>query len=189
MFVRAMKVLVLMAGALGVIGFFEPFFDYGNDLPISPYRIARGFSAEELGMQDQPARARSINDEFQYEHSADPTIKNERHSPVPYYFLSALAFMLIGLGAVFVGRFTGIAALFSLMASLLALGGWMREFRVDRDIVREGGHAMMTSGSSLLLVSGLLGLVASIVVLARRDPGRPKPPPPPPVIPEARLVR
>lgn len=184
-----MKVLVLMAGALGVVGFFEPFFDYGNGLPISPYRIVRGFDADELGMQDRPAQVRAVNDEFQYEHSADPNVKVERRSPVPYYFLSALAFVIIGLVAVVVGRFSGIAALFSLAGSMLALGGWMREFRVDRDIVREGGHAMMTGASSLLLVSGLLGLVGSLVVLARRDPGRPKPPPPPPVLPEARLLR
>ena len=72
---------------------------------------------------------------------------------------------------------------------MLALGGWMHELRIDRELVRAGGERMMTHGATLLLISGLLGLVGSIMVLVKREPAKPKPPPPPPEIPQARVVR
>ena len=62
-----MKVLVLLAGCAGVLGFFQPFFDYG-ERPVSAYRILTGFTAEELGLEPyQKGMLRDYNERIQRE--------------------------------------------------------------------------------------------------------------------------
>jgi hypothetical protein len=186
MLVRAMKVLVLIAGCVGMIGFFEPFFDYG-DMPVSAYRVARGFDPEAAGVHERPEIYESYG-KNSVRLSFDDGSKPRLATPIPIYFASALVFLVVGFTAIVVGRFSGLFALFSLAASMLALGGWLRELRIDREITRAGGDGMMVVGAKLLLLSGLLGLLGSIVVLIKREPAKPKPPRPPPELPEARVV-
>lgn len=182
-----MKVLVLLAGCVGVIGFFEPFFEYG-DVPVSAYRIAHGFDPEQLGLKARPAHLHDLDEGIQWE-PADVGLKDhERQSPVPYYFISAIVFLLVGFGAIVIGRLSGFVALPSLAAAMFAIGGWMREVRIDRELVRAGGTGMLAVGAKLLLLSGLLGMLGSVVVLIKREPAKPKPPPPPPDIPVARVI-
>lgn len=182
-----MKVVVLVAGCLGVIGFFEPFFQH-RDLEVSAHRIVTGFDWEEINLTKRRAYLVDLNDNPAMEQALGLNFNNAI-SPVPFYFISAIVFLVVGFVSLVYGRLSGFAALFSLSAAMLALGGWMRELRVDRELVRAGGERMMTHGATLLLISGLLGLVGSIMVLVKREPAKPKPPPPPPDIPQARVVR
>jgi hypothetical protein len=177
-----MKALVLVAGCLGAIGFFEPFFDYRGE-PVSAYRIASGFDAEVIRSPDRET--------FIDPDSGLQMIRvklEQKTSPIPFYFLSAIVFLLAGFAAIVVGRFSGFVALITLSGALLALGGYMHEVNLDRRLVRAGGEALLSHGATLLLVSGLLGLVASIVVLVKREPAKPKPPKPPPELPVARVI-
>jgi hypothetical protein len=182
-----MKVLVLLAGMVGVLGFFQPFFEYDKQ-PISAYRIVRGTHVDGGTVVHRVLHMRDPHsqdwDGREFPETGDHT------SPVPFYFASAFVMILVALVAFAMRRLSGFAALFSLAAGMLAIGGYLNEVRIDREVVRAGFHAMLTSGASLLLVSGLLGFAASLVVLIKREPDRRKPPPKPPEInlPEARLI-
>ena len=56
-----MKVLVLVAGCVGVIGFFEPFFQY-RDLEVSAHRIASGVDWEEINVTQRRAYLVDLDD-------------------------------------------------------------------------------------------------------------------------------
>ena len=71
---------------------------------------------------------------------------------------------------------------------MLATGGYLNALNLSRQLVRAGHPALLAHGATMLLISGLLGLVASIVALVKREPPKPKPPRPPAQLPEARLV-
>ena len=179
-----MKVLVLIAGSIGVIGFFEPFFIDRHGEPVSADRIASGYDAE-------VARSPHPEEKYVDSETGRPMLRvkiDHDTSPIPFYFISALVFLFVGFAAIVVGRFSGFAALCSLSAALLALGGYMHELIVDRKLTRASIDAMVSHGATMLLVSGLLGLVGSIVVLVNREPAKPKPPKPPPELPVARVI-
>ncbi|HEX5062153.1 MAG TPA: hypothetical protein VFV99_22440 [Kofleriaceae bacterium] len=180
---RWMKVLVLVAGFLGVLGFVEPFFEIG-DVEVSAYRIASRADSLVVRLTREPIYA----DEARFEVGGITVEPRATRSMIPYYFASAIVFLLVGFIALVRGRLSGFVALPSLCAALFALGGWMREYRFDRDLVRDGHPALLAVGAKLLLLSGLLGLIGSVVVLVKREAEVPKPPPPPPEIPEARVV-
>lgn len=193
--VKWMKLVLLVVGIVGGFAFFEPFYDYGQ-LEVSPYRMVTGFTAEELGLENDPIRLREVNDTVMYEDVAVlrgfyRRTNERRVALVPCFFAAAVLWGLIGLGAIVAGRLGFMAALFTLAASLLAIGGYMREYRWQRDLLREGHAAILSTSATLLLVTGLVALAASIVALIWRDPGRPKKPTAPPAvdIPAARIVR
>lgn len=188
-----MKLVLLVAGVVGGIGFYQPFYEY-RGLEISPYRMVTGYRAEEVGLQNDPIRLRELNDTVMREniiaYRGFTVEKKTRANTVPYLFAGAAIWLLVGLGAIVVGRFGFTAALFTLAGSLLALGGYMREYKWQRDLIRDGEPSILASSSTLLLVTGLVALAASLVALIWRDPGRPKKPPPARTveIPEARVV-
>jgi uncharacterized heparinase superfamily protein len=66
----------------------------------------------------------------------------------------------------------------------------MRELKISRMLAPDGGHVELSTGATLLLLSGLVALIASLVVLVKREPDRPvKPPRPPPIeLPVARVI-
>lgn len=184
-----MKVVVLLAGLIGVLGFFQPFFAYrGHE--VSAYRIVRGSQYPGGRIVGEIADLRADHDYSPSWQINPPIEPSGNMSPVPIYFASAIVMVLVGLVAFAMRRFSGFGALFSLAAGMLAIGGWLNEVRVDRDLVRAGFRAMLTTGGTLLLVSGLIGFAASLVVLIKREPNRPKPPPKPPEIelPVARVI-
>ena len=184
--------VVLLAGLVGVLGFFQPFFTYRGD-KISAYRIMRGSTVPGGRIVADLTNLRADKDDvpkWELAPRIEPSLQSAPMSPVPIYFASAAVMILVGLLAFAMRRFSGFAALFSLAAGMLAIGGWLNEVRTDRDLVRAGIPAMITTGATLLLVSGLVGFAASLVVLIKREPNRPKPPPKPPEIelPVARVI-
>ena len=179
-----MKVLVLIAGCIGAVGYFEPFFiDHGERLTAS--RLL-DYDADRLGKANEPvrfydAKGMPIFDE------AD-LYKQPKQSPVPFFFLSAIVFLIVGFVSIVLGSFNFVLALCSFSAAMLALGGYMHAVNLSRHLAHDGHPAHLAHGATMLLVSGLLGLVASIVALVKREPPKPEPPKPPPQLPEARLI-
>lgn len=190
-----MKYVVLVAGAVGMLGFFEPFFVFelgDRKVDASPRALLLGFDDPKL----EPLR---------YEEAPD-CVKNvlqldggqvlggyvcgqaDKHkSYVPYYFASTIIFVLLSLWAIVRRRMSGFAGVLTLPASFLAIGGWLREMKLDRLI--ESSH--ITTGAHLLGVSGLIALAATIVLLVWREPPLlpKKKPVAKPTLPEARIVR
>lgn len=94
--------------------------------------------------------------------------------------------MLLALWAIVRRRMSGLAGLLTLPASFLAIGGWLRELKLDRLI--ETSHT--STGATLLGLSGIIALVATIVLFVRAEPPRPPPKKKTAVeIPSARVVR
>lgn len=192
---RAMKYVVLLAGAIGVLGFFQPFFVFElgkHDVEASAHALLVGFddpTLEPLRYEDATECAQNV---FQ---SKDGTIlsgyscgKPDKHpSYVPYYFLSTIIFALAGLWAIVRRRMSGLAGVLTLPASFLATGGWLRELKLDR--LSETSHTAL--GATLLGVSGIVALLATVVLLVWREPAQPakKTPVVKPTLPEARVVR
>lgn len=94
--------------------------------------------------------------------------------------------LLAGIVAVIRRRMGGFLGLFTLAASLLAIGGWLRELRLDR--INEGSHTAI--GGTLLGVSGVICLLATVAVMISREPPVVKKTPAiKPSLPVARIVR
>lgn len=192
---RSVKFVVLAAGALGVLAFFLPFFHFelgSHSLDATPYQLLFGFDDPKLDVlgtegpecihEVMPSETGDVVSGT----TCDP--KNVHHSYVPMYFLSSIGLVLVGLYALVRRRLSGTPALFvALPASLLAIGGWLRELKLDR--TSAGSHT--TTGAVLLGLSGLVALIATIALLVRPEPRRVKKPPvaKPPTLPTARVVR
>jgi len=193
--VRWLKFVVLVAGAIGLAGFFLPFFVFETgrtEMRVSGYHLLVGFGNPEL---DQIAgetspncikEALPINVGGGIGYSCDPEGPHSHRSYVPYYFLSTAVMLLVGLIAAIRRRMGGLLGLFTLAASLLALGGWLRELRLDR--INETSHTAI--GGTLLGVSGVFCLLATVAVLIWREPHPIKKKRTiEPTLPEARIVR
>ena len=192
---RAMKFVVLLAGALGVLGFFVPFFvfDLGKQkVEASAYTLLVGFDDPALEPLRKEAAPDCITETFQFDNGSMLSgyscgNADKHNSYVPYYFLSGIVFSLLALWAIVRRRMSGLAGVLILPASFLAMGGWMREMKLDR--LTETSHT--TTGATLLGVSGILAFAATVVLLVRREPPAPakKKPIEKPTLPEARIVR
>ena len=191
---RWMKVVVLLAGALGVLSFFVcPFFVFETDaqsIRATPYELLVGFANpahDKLGFEKPgPDCVKEALTPSLVGVSCNPQAAQSHRSFVPLYFISSAVLVLIGLIAIALRRLSGWLGLVTLAASLLAIGGWLREMRVDR--YSEGSH--VAYGAALLGVSGVIALLASIAVMIWREPERKKKKPTVvPVLPEARVVQ
>ena len=174
-----MKLVLLAAGLVGGLAFFLPFrVEQGRDIvPMNALHEVE----DDPGLCDAPLTRgiNLINDDCLHD-----KIPHHR-SYIPFYFLSAIVFLLIGIVALVRGRVGGFGALGGFAAALLALGGPLRELRAH-----DHNNSSLAIGAALLAISGALALVASVLVLGKHEPERPpKPPKKPPIdLPEARIV-
>jgi hypothetical protein len=191
---RAMKFVVLLAGALGVLAFFLPFFqfDLGNrKVEASARTLLAGFDDPALAPLAKEGEPECTQNVIQLDDgnilSGQTCGKPDKHdSYVPYYFLSAIVFVLLSLWAIVRRRMSGLAGVLTLPASFLAIGGWLREMKLDR--YSESSH--ITTGAHLLGISGLLALAATIWLLVKSEPHPAKKKPVvKTTLPEARVVR
>jgi hypothetical protein len=192
---RAMKYVVLLAGALGVLAFFLPFFVFevgSRRVEASAYTLLVGFDDPALEPLRHEAAPDCVQNVLQLDNGSILGgyvcgQADKHNSYVPYYFASAIVFSLLALWAIARRRMSGLAGVLALPASCLAIGGWLRELKLDR--LSETSHT--TVGASLLGLSGILALLATVVLLVRREPPRPakKKPMEKPTLPEARVVR
>ena len=126
-----LKVVVLLAGGLGVLGFFLPFFvfDLGNrKVNATGYELAFGSRdpvVEKLATMKVPlcAKARDTGEQL----CAWDEVPSTR-SVVPLYFLSTIAFLLASVHAIWRKRMDLFGGLTVLAASLFAIGCWLHEF-------------------------------------------------------------
>lgn len=182
-----MKVVVLLAGALGVLAFFLPYFTFnveGRKIDATPYQLASGTG--------DPLISKLVSDQNPMCWSSPDT--NERvcdyeglpttHSIVPLYFLSTIAFLLTAAYAIWRKRMDVFGGLTVLAASLFAIGCLLHELNSEHH------HGVLPSigpGALLLGLSGLLAMGPAIAIIYWREPD------PVPLfkirVPQARVVR
>lgn len=190
---RAMKYVVLLAGAVGVLGFFQPFFVFeigSRRIEASAHTLLVGFDDPKLDVlryEESPdCIHESIATDNGYVLGGTSCGHGDKHkSYAPIYFASAVIFVLLALWAIARRRMSGLAGVLTLPASFLAIGGWLRELKLDR--FSETSHTSI--GATLLGVSGIIGLLATIVVFVRAEPPRPPKKKKPVELPAARVVR
>jgi hypothetical protein len=193
-FLRSMKLVVLLAGLVGIGAYFLPCFVFElgpRKIEVTAYTMTVGFddpALEPLRHESQPDCVQNVT---QFDNGSVLSgyvcgQADDHLSYVPIYFASAAIFVLLALWAIIRRRMSGLAGLLTLPGSFLAIGGWLREMKLDR--LSETSH--VTTGAYLLGVSGLLALAATIVLLIKSEPRLPrKKPVVKATLPEARVVR
>ncbi|HUS27472.1 MAG TPA: hypothetical protein VMZ53_03155 [Kofleriaceae bacterium] len=183
---RWMKVIVLVAGGLGVLAFFLPYytFEYSDThelVPASGYHLAVGFPNPAHDHWRYQVRTRCMPDD-QYCHE-DLEGAELHHIRVPLYFWTALVFLVVGIVSIWRKRMSIPAGFATLVASLFGVGLWLNELNHDW-MTPESTPAI---GCTLLGIAALLSLAPSIAVLYWREPD------PIPLfkirVPQARVVR
>jgi hypothetical protein len=177
--VRLLKLVLLVAGALGGIGFFLPFVHDG-DRSISA-RDALTRVEEDWTLCDRPLTRGLYLPPDECKHTVygqdQPVGPAPTHrSYLPFYFVGPAVMLVVAAIALVRRRLGGLLALCALPASLVAIGGPLRELRVHHDL---------GWGAALLAISGVVGLIVAIAGVGWSEP---EPPKPPPEIPEARVV-
>jgi hypothetical protein len=182
---RWMKVVVLLAGALGVLAFFLPYFvfDLGNrKVNASAYELAFGFKDPHLDKLRSTKRPLCGKSPDTGEYVCDIDDLPNTRSLVPIYFASTIIFLLAGASAIWRKRMDLISGLSVLAASLFAIGCWLHEINSTLGVWHQ-----TAIGAVLLGVSGLIALGPSIAVIYWREPD------PVPLfkirVPQARIVR
>ena len=191
---RSMKFVVLLAGLLGFGAFFLPFFVFElgpRKIEVSAHQILTGFEDKTL----DPLRYEQTGGCTQNVMSFDNGSvlsgyvceeKTTHLSYAPVYFASAILFVVLALWAIIRRRMSGLAGVLTLPASFLAIGGWLREMKLDR--LSETSH--VSTGAYPLGVSGILALGATVVLLIKSEPRLPrKKPVVKATLPKARVVR
>jgi hypothetical protein len=192
---RSMKLVVLFAGLLGVGAYLLPFFVFElgpRNVEVSAHEILTGFDDPTLDPLRYEQTGGCTQNVMSFDNGSvlsgyvcEETTKHLSY--VPIYFASAVIFVLLGLWAIIRRRMSGLAGLLTLPGSFLAIGGWLREMKLDR--LSDTSHTAI--GASLLGLSGILALLATVVLLVRQEPRRPvkKKPVVKATLPEARIVR
>lgn len=189
---RAAKYVILLAGAIGILGFFQPFFVFelgSRRIEASAHTLLVGFDDPKLDILRYEESPDCIHESIATDNGyllngTSCGHGDEHRSYAPIYFASAAMFTLVALWAIARRRMSGLAGILTLPASFLAIGGWLRELKLDR--LSDTSHT--STGATLLGVSGIVALIATIVVLVRAEPLRP-PKKKVVEIPAARVVR
>jgi len=185
---RWMKVIVLMAGGLGVLAFFLPYYtfeytDTHEKVPASAYHLAVGFPDPLHDHLMYEVRTRCRPDDLPCMENEDLNGAELHHIKVPFYFWTAATFLLVGILSIWRKRMSIPAGLCALAASMFAIGLWLNEINHDW-MTPESTPAI---GATLLGIAGLIALVPSFAVLYWREPD------PVPLfkirVPQARVVR
>jgi hypothetical protein len=170
---RLWKILVLLAGVAGVIGFFTPLVEYrSNDGKLtndaSAFEIVRGVDstndiavqAEKLGLSRAASWrvAQAFTDIMSFFHGKIIA------SFAPSGLLALLGILLLLRDRM--GRFSGLLALLIGGASCAAFGLFWQDDQQSRDAT-----ATLGLGVYLLLASGLGGVLAGLGALVSPDHG------------------
>ncbi len=182
---RSWKVLVLLAGVIGAIGFFQPFYEYPDiDFEVSAYKLAVGFkSVDEVGTQRlglEPEQATSKlaqvrlrefeaairNEELTVVSRGGAESTSEHRSFVPYYFLGAALLLAIAFYSLVEKKLSTTTAWVVLLASLPTLWGFARAWKMA-----SSAHIDLGTGALLLGGMGIATLGVGFGALVREDPG------------------
>lgn len=157
---KASKFIVLVGGILGILAFFLPLVSVerqGKQASVSAYQIIKGLDQVEVAVDDGVRHA-AVDVEMGTEAKKDlGAIKGI----VMAVFAPALLLALIGAAGVARKRFGRVAGTFSLLLGLIGLGiGAMLKSAAEGD----GGI-----GLTLLIVTGVAGVVGGIATLAKPE--------------------
>jgi hypothetical protein len=156
--VRWLKFILLVAGGLGAIGFVLPFL-HDRDRSISALdaigRVEDDWTLCDArltrGVNLPPAECNNaivLGEDY-------PRGPAPRHcSYVPFYFIACAVMLVLAAIAIVKRRLGGLLALLVLPAALAAIGGPLRELRVQHHL---------GWGAALLAIAGMLALAVSII--------------------------
>jgi hypothetical protein len=161
---RAAKLVVLLAGVLGVVGFFLPLASFthrGAEVGVSAFQVFtgvteledRGMSAADLGS----ARAGEVA----------ATLSEIRGAVVLCFLPGGLLAMLglVGVARRRFGRLGGALAILLGGVSLLIFSG------LNRGVEALHGEATRGAGMYLVLGAGILGVIGGVAAMASPDRG------------------
>jgi hypothetical protein len=159
---KANKFIVLVGGILGILAFFLPLVSVERDgakASVSAYQVIKGLDQVEVAV-DQGAKQAAYSVETSA--SAKKDI-GAMKGIVMAVFAPALLLSLIGAAGVARKRFGRVAGTFSLLFGLIGLGiGALLKSAAEGD----GGI-----GLTLLIVTGLAGVVGGIMTLVKPERG------------------
>jgi hypothetical protein len=166
MIMKASKFIVLVGGILGILAFFLPMVSVtrgGHTATVSAFQIVKGLDAVQDEIQKDSVRtqAASIGESGSLD-KADKDIGAIK-GIVMAVFAPALLLALMGAAGVARKKFGRVAGTFSLLAGLAGLG--------IAALLKSAAEGDSGIGITLLLVTGLAGLVGGIIALAKPDRG------------------
>jgi hypothetical protein len=164
--VKATKFIVLVGGILGILAFFLPMVSVergGKSVSVSAFQVVKGLDAvqSELDKDEVRVKAASYGEEGSLS-KAKGDVSGIK-GIVMAVFAPALLLALIGAAGVARKKFGRVAGTFSLIFGLLGLG--------IGAILKSAAEGDSGVGLTLLLATGVLGVVGGILTLAKPDRG------------------
>jgi hypothetical protein len=170
---KAWKILVLLGGIAGVVGFFMPFARGHNDRAnidqsVSAYQLAKGLDKKELLAEAEKLKI-SKEDAERAATELEEGLKEAQGFAIIAYAPAALL-AIIGAFAVAFRRFGRLGGVFAFLLGGASAGIWAL-------LNAAAGHAEKAQsvslgiGAHLLLVAGIAGLVAGLGALVAPDRG------------------
>ncbi|HSK04819.1 MAG TPA: hypothetical protein VK932_26400 [Kofleriaceae bacterium] len=206
---RAWKHVLVLFGALGVLGMFAPMLELRQGrvvVELSASQLSFGFEKQHAILQRElPQFAEKLADKYLPESvrstRRDVRLVSEAARWAALAYAPAALLALFGLIGVLRRRFGRALGTLALLAGLASIATWLglrfgiRFALAQSDLDKT--QVTLMFGAHLLLVAGVAGVIAGIGALARPDLGRPRggpmrpgptspgfpPPPPPPGFP------
>ncbi len=157
---KASKFIVLVGGILGILSFFLPLVSverHGAKASVSAYQVIKGLDQVEVAVDEGAARAA---------YSVETTASAKQDigamkGIVMAIFAPALLLSLIGAAGVARKRFGRVAGTFSFLLGLAGLG--------IAALLRSAADGDSGIGLTLLLVTGVAGLVGGLAALVKPE--------------------
>ena len=162
---KASKFIVLVGGILGILAFFLPLVSVergGAKASVSAYQVIKGLDQVEVEVDKATAGATRGSFEMETASSAKKDI-GAMKGIVMAIFAPALLLALIGGLGVKRKKFGRVAGTFSLLAGLVGLGIAM--------ILKSAAEGDGGIGLTLLLLTGVAGVVGGLITLVKPERG------------------
>lgn len=163
---KASKFIVLVGGILGILAFFLPMVSVdreGKHVTVSAFQVVKGLDAVSSEMDKDEVKMKAASyGETESLRGAKSSVDGIK-GIVLAVFAPALLLALIGGAGVARKKFGRVAGTFSLLFGLVGLG--------IGAILKSAAEGDSGIGLTLLLVTGLAGLVGGILALAKPERG------------------
>ena len=162
---KASKFVVLVGGILGILAFFLPMVSVsrqGKTVTVSAFQVVKGLEAVKAEVEKDEVRAQAAStsyDRASYGKAKDGV--DGIKGIVMAIFAPALLLALIGGAGVARKKFGRVAGTFSLLFGLVGLG--------IGAILKSAAEGDSGIGLTLLLITGLAGIVGGIMALVKPE--------------------
>jgi hypothetical protein len=168
----AWKFLILLAGIVGLVGFFLPFARGTSeqikfDTSFTAYRLVRGIDVKEMKAEIESVGATHADAERAAQ-EIDEGLAAVRGLLVVVYAPAALL-ALLGAIAVASGRIGRLGGVFALVLGLASAGIWALLFGASHD--EHTARVVLATGAHALLVAGLIAILGGGGALFAPDRG------------------